>query len=251
MFFKKVHDVFRAQGVSGLAGRAIAYAYRRGVRPYFPAREPVHHAGIPTGCDRKWSDQIVPTSWIPYEYMDRPDYEAALVAGLNEAVRPGDSVVIVGGGFGVTTVVAALRTGSSGTVECFEGSKKYVGLVQQTLARNRITNVSVHHAIMAKPIHVYSGEIGTILAPSQLPSCDVLELDCEGAEADILREMIIHPRVVLVETHGVRGAPTNLIGSLLEKRGYTVFDRGLAEPCDANHCIKNDIRVLLGIIRSD
>src|SRR5262245_23197748 len=118
MFFKKVRDGFRAQGVSGVARRAIAYAYRRGVRPYIPPRESVYYAGIPTGFDRKWSDRVVPTSWIPDEYVDQPDYEAALVAGLNETIRPGDSVVVVGGGVGVTTIAAALRTGSSGTVEC-------------------------------------------------------------------------------------------------------------------------------------
>jgi hypothetical protein len=115
------------------------------------------------------------------------------------------------------------------------------------VARNRITIVSVHHAVIAKPIFVY-GEIGPVLTPSQLPSCDVLELDCEGAEADILREMIIHPRVVLVETHGQFGAPTNLIASLLEKRGYVVSDRGLAaRGYFADHCIKTDSRVLLGM----
>jgi hypothetical protein len=181
--------------------------------------------------------------------VDQPDYEATLVVGLNETIRPGDSVVIVGGGVGVTAVVAALRTGSSGSVQCFEGGKQNVELVQQTVARNGITNVNVHHAVIAKAIFVNggSGDIGPILAPSQLPSCDVLELDCEGAEIDILREMIIHPRVVLVETHGLFGAPTNLVATLLEKRGYVVSDRGLAEQRFADNCLKTDTRVLLGI----
>jgi hypothetical protein len=72
--------------------------------------------------------------------------------------------------------------------------------------------------------------LGPVLPASQLPSCDVLQLDCEGAEVGILREMTIQPRVILVETHGVFGAPTNLAASVLEKRGYVVSDRGLAEP---------------------
>ena len=55
-------------------------------------------------------------------------------------------------------------------------------------------------------------------------------MDCEGAEVEILREMTIQPRVILVETHGLFGAPTDLVASLLEKRGYVVSDRGLAEP---------------------
>jgi Protein-L-isoaspartate(D-aspartate) O-methyltransferase (PCMT) len=247
VMFYKVRDVFRAEGVSGLARRSIAYAYRRGVRPCIPFGKAIHFAGIPTCYDSKWGDGIVPASWLPLETVDQPGYEATLIAGLKETIRPGDSVVVVGGGVGVTAVVAALQTGSSGTVRCFEASKQYVGLIQQTVARNKITNVSVHHAVVAKPIFVYSGEMGPILAPSQLPSCDVLELDCEGAEVEILREMIIHPRVVLVETHGVLGAPTNLTASLLEKRGYVVSDRGVAEPRDIDYFTKTDIRVLLGI----
>jgi hypothetical protein len=71
-------------------------------------------------------------------------------------------------------------------------------------------------------------------------------MDCEGAEVEVLREMTIKPRIVLVETHGVFGAPTNLVASLLEKRGYVVSDRGLAEPRLAELHTKYDIRVLIG-----
>jgi hypothetical protein len=93
-----------------------------------------------------------------------------------------------------------------------------------------------------------ASDLGPVLPPSQLPSCDVLQLDCEGAEVEILRETMIQPRVILVETHGIFGAPTNLVASLLEKRGYVVTDRGLAEPRLAELCTKNDVRVLLGTI---
>ena len=37
----------------------------------------------------------------------------------------------------------------------------------------------------------------------------MLELDCEGAEVEILRELTIQPRVILVETHVLYGAPTD------------------------------------------
>jgi hypothetical protein len=251
--FHKVRDIVRAHGMSGLAWQSMAFAYRRGVRPCIPFGEAIHYAGIPICHDRKWGDRIVPTSWVPVEAVaDQPDYEAKLVAGLSETIRSGDSVVVVGGGLGVTAVVAALRTGPSGTVQCFEASKKYVGLAQQTAARNRVTNVSVHHAIVAKSIRVYGSgnDLGIILPPSQLPPCNVLELDCEGAEVDILREMTIQPRVIVVETHGLYGAPTDLVASLLEKRGYVVSDLGVAEPSDSEGCIEVDLRVLLGIIRS-
>jgi hypothetical protein len=91
------------------------------------------------------------------------------------------------------------------------------------------------------------GDVGAVMPPCQLPACDVLELDCEGAEVEILRGMIIQPRVILVETHGLFGAPTDLVASLLETRGYVVSDRGLAEQSHAEYCAKHDIRVLHGV----
>jgi hypothetical protein len=183
--------------------------------------------------------------------MDEPDYEDALVAALSETVRSGDRVVIVGGGIGVTSVVAALRTGPSGGVQCFEGNKGRVLQVQETAARNKVTNISAHHAVVGKSIGVYggAGEAGAVMPPAQLPPCDVLEMDCEGAEVEILRGMIIQPRAILVETHGMYGAPTDLVTSLLEKRGYTVSDRGLAERRNADYCLKQDVRILLGLNR--
>ena len=37
---------------------------------------------------------------------------------------------------------------------------------------------------------------------------------------EILRGLTIQPRVILAEAHGIYDAPTDLIASLLEKRGY-------------------------------
>jgi hypothetical protein len=247
--FNKTRDILRAQGVSGLTRRGIAFVYRRGVRPCIPFGRTIHYAGIPIWYDTKWSDRLVPKSWILDEaFGDKPHYEATLVAALSETVRFGDSVVIIGGGLGVTTVISALRVGPSGTVQCFEGSKQHVKLVQKTAARNSATNITVHHAVVAKSIAVYGNKSdgGMLLPPSKLPPCNVLELDCEGAEVEILRELTIQPRVIVVETHGLYGAPTDLIASLLERRGYTVSDRGVAVPLRGDYCKRHDIRVLLG-----
>jgi hypothetical protein len=148
----------------------------------------------------------------------------------------------------VTAVVSALCAGPSGVVQCFEASKQLVAFAQKTAARNKLSNISVHHAVIAKSIFVYGGrsDLGAIRSPSQLPSCDVLELDCEGAEVDILRQLTIQPRAVVIETHGLFGAPTEVVRRLLEERGFVVSDRGLAEPHWGDFCSKNDMRVLVG-----
>jgi hypothetical protein len=74
----------------------------------------------------------------------------------------------------------------------------------------------------------------------------MLQLDCEGAELLILRNMAIRPRVIAVETHGVYGAPTRTVKELLEKLEYAVEEWGLAEPRVSEECEANDIRILVG-----
>ena len=232
--------------------RRVALAYRRFVRPRLPAAGPVRYAGIPTSHVRKWGDRTVPPTWRPNEVVDAPGYESTLVEGLRQHVRPGDRVVVVGGGIGVTAAIAALQAGPSGSVQCYEGAGEGVEKVRRTAALNDVAErVTVHHAVVARSIAVYGTEPDrAVVAPRDLPECDVLEMDCEGAEADILREMTIRPRVVLVETHGCYGSPTILVASLLRERGYLVHEQGVAEAGTREFCEANDIQVVVGVLEA-
>lgn len=245
----KALQIVKESGVAGLGNRLVAFGYRRGVRRLLPTSGHVFYAGIPVAYERKWGDRIVPSLWSPGGHKDSPDYEYALVAALKEQVRPGDRVVVVGGGVGVTATIAALQTGPSGEVICFEGASEGVEKVRRTADLNGVSErMTVHHAVVARSISVYGTEPAReVVPPADLPDCDVLELDCEGAEVDILQEMVIRPRAVLVETHGLFGATTPLIASLLEGIGYIVRDLGFAEPRLEAFCEQHDIRVLVGV----
>jgi hypothetical protein len=179
---------------------------------------------------------------------DTPGYEEALIAAIKTQVRRGDSVVVVGGGLGVTCVVAASAAGGEGHVECFEGDLNGVQAVERVARLNGVAErVTVHHAVVGEAIGVYGQDVASkVVRPSELPPCDFLELDCEGAEVGILRDMTIRPRAIVVETHGFLGAPTETVRSVLQSRGYSVQDLGWAEPRLMNACTQNDIRVLLG-----
>lgn len=205
MMMRKALQIVRSSGLTALGNRAIAFAYRRGIRPWLPVTGPAYYAGIPIAYDRKWGDRLIPVLWRPNAVEDIPSYESALVAGLKENVRPGDRIVVVGGGVGVTATVAAIQTGPSGHVECFEGAAEGVEKVRRTAARNGVADrLTVHHAVVGRSVFVYGREPDhAVLAPTELPACDVLELDCEGAEVDIVRDMVIDPKVILVETHEI------------------------------------------------
>jgi hypothetical protein len=85
----------------------------------------------------------------------------------------------------------------------------------------------VEHAVVGDAVGVYGDDAGPILAVGQLPECDVLEMDCEGAELGILRAMVIRPRAVLVETHGNVGGSSSEVAVSLGRLGYRVSDYGL------------------------
>ena len=66
----------------------------------------------------------------------------------------------------------------------------------------------------------------SLLAPSELRDCEVLVLDCEGAERDILNQRDLNrPRVIIVETHSYLGSPEDVIEDLLRDAGYQVVTR--------------------------
>jgi hypothetical protein len=59
---------------------------------------------------------------VPHPLEDIPGYEETLINALRSQVRAGDRVIIVGGGEGITAVVAAKAVGEMGSVICFEGN---------------------------------------------------------------------------------------------------------------------------------
>jgi hypothetical protein len=237
-------------GFEALTKRAAGYLYRRTIRKLLPTIAEVKYSGIPISRERKFGDAKLPDFLVPHPLEDIADYEQTLIDALRSQVRIGDRVTIVGGGEGVTAVVAAKAVGEKGSVVCYEGNSWNVRKIKATTARNKMSNrLTVKHAVVGEAIAVYGvpDQLSTlVVSPAELPECDILELDCEGAEILILRNMAIRPRVIAVETHGVYGAPTRMVKELLEKLDYAVEEWGIAEPRVSEECEANDIRILVG-----
>jgi hypothetical protein len=69
--------------------RATAWAYRCSLRHLMPVCGTVSYAGVVTDVDRKVGDSILIPSFFESELADIPDYEEALVRGLNMYLQRG------------------------------------------------------------------------------------------------------------------------------------------------------------------
>lgn len=158
-----------------------------------------------------------------------PDYEGALVAGIRNRVGSGDDVAVVGGGRGVSSVAAAHKTGSQGSVTAYEGSAKRKKLATETVQLNKVNEiVEVKHAIVGEAIDLaHAPGEGETVATEELPTCDVLVLDCEGAEIGILKSLDQRPRVIIVETHAFLDSREEEVRKVLDELGYEVLNRGV------------------------
>ena len=221
------------------------------MRRLMPIRRSYYWSGVRTFEDRALDNWLMPGGY-PRAPCDIPDYEEALVEGLHRLVRPGDRVVVVGGGFGVTTVVAAQAAGVNGEVWCYEASMAHISWVHATLALNRkrkpMAPVHVVHACVGEArSRMKAAYDGEGVDPRVLPECDVLELDCEGSELGILASMTIRPRGLVVETHGVFGAPTLAVRKVIESRGYSVLSVRLAEERLHDLLLAEDTQVIVAV----
>lgn len=158
-----------------------------------------------------------------------PDYEGPLIAGIRSHVIAGDNVVVVGGGRGVSSVAAAHRAGSDGNISTYEGSAKRHELTTETVDLNNVDDVvAVNHAIVGEAVDLADEPGGAeTVAPTDLPDCDVLVLDCEGAEVGILESLDQRPRVLIVETHAFLDSPEADVRAALDELSYEVVDRGV------------------------
>lgn len=163
---------------------------------------------------------------------EQPEYESALVAALRRHLHRGEDVVVIGGGRGVSAVVAARIVGPGGSATVYEGGTEQFERTKETIELNRVGDwTTVEHALVGPGDELYD-EAGDARAidPDELPECDALVMDCEGAEEAILEALSVRPRLIIVETHGFLGVPESKVETMLGASGYEVFDHRAEYP---------------------
>jgi hypothetical protein len=186
----------------------------------------------------KWNDVRVPPAVAdkrriidgvlpPGKRIDYAQSEGGEVESHKEYTNTGDTVVIIGGGRGVSAVHAARQVGSNGSVVVYEGAEKYANIIRETAGLNSVSDrVQVNHALVGPTIDIAGDQGGAdTVSPQKLPDCDVLEMDCEGAERDILAGMDIRPRVMIIEVHPKKYPEATAVLDDLKEMDYEIVSR--------------------------
>jgi len=240
---RKVIDTYRSGGVSALSDKAYyvyCYVIEAHIRPQTSFREVVIELNdVEVPVHRSAVDRYLPCYEPAVPINSDPDYEADEIDAIRQYVEAGDHVVVVGGGLGVTTTVAARAAGQHGRITVFEPSSTALEICQRTVEHNGIAvRVHVEQASIGAPQNscfTYSPQEDLRrVAYSEMPDADVYEMDCEGEELPIIRNMTIRPRVMLVETHGNHDE----VVAALEAHGYridSVIDERKTRGADRTH----------------
>jgi precorrin-6B methylase 2 len=165
---------------------------------------------------------------------DMFEHEEQLMESIRNYLTSGENVVLIGAGTGASSVCAARQVGSDGMVSAYEASKNAVSTCKETYQLNKVEHIAnCKHAVVETEIHVAgSSSNAEQLSATDLPNCDALVMDCEGAEKDILKNMSQHPNKIIVETHSHFNSSTNDIKKTLSNNYNLVNESERSENID-------------------
>jgi len=221
--FSRMKVIAQRDGLSALVTRIYTFGYNNIVRTRLPKQgsSVVEYNSVKIHDDEgKLLDGIVPKAG------HIPLYEQPIIRGVANHVLDDDRVVVIGSGLGAVTTICAAQT--SEPVVSYEGSSEMYERSLKTYEMNNISErVVPHHAVVAENIGVWGAEGDAAhVTVDELPRCDVMILDCEGAEFQIVENLEDKPRVIIVETHGE--VPTMV--EMLTEGGYEIDDVELYNP---------------------
>lgn len=237
---ERADELRRESGVGYVLVQGFVHLYNQYVWPRLPETDRLVMNGVAVAGVRPARGRIADPEVVEYHRMfddvvpwktpsncDDPEYEHALIAAIRERVEAGQNVVIVGGGAGVSTVIAAERTGLSGSVETYEAMSESAELVGRTVALNGLEDrCMVHNKVVGSVVDDFgTPDAEEQVPPEELPDADVLVLDCEGAEREILTDLSTYPTTIIVETHGMYDVPPEVVEKLLDAANYEVVNR--------------------------
>ena len=139
----------------------------------------------------------------PYYLLLLMKYEYQYVSMIQKYINKNEFVVVIGGGDGVSAVAASNQVQPHGKVQVFEGGREEVKKTQRMIDVNNFSQIAmVNHTIVSNDYSLRSSANGAeIISPSDLPECDTLAIDADGAEFEILKNLENKPQKIIIEHH--------------------------------------------------
>jgi len=221
--FERVVNYKQKNGIGELVRSIPSFIYRRSIRKILPDNGYVLRNGIEAE-QKKVFDSYLPRRFHLMS-SNKPNFEQGIISLHHEYTEPGDDVVIIAGGYGVSAVKTAEIIRPGGTITIYEGSKEQLDILQDVLQRHDVNDIcNTTFGIVGKEHFTYGGKQTPESIPvSNIQDCDVLELDCEGSEISILENLEISPRVIILEIHPHRfDKPPERVLELIDKLGYEI-----------------------------
>lgn len=176
-----------------------------------------------------------------------------------DRLRPGDTVVDIGAHVGCFAIAARRRVGAHGYVIAVEPAQDCLLALQDNMERNGFRNVEIVPAAVAASLgqrHLIVSNnslfsslydeidgrrtgrkcqvvdtitLSDLFDKFKITRCDLLKLDCEGAEHDIADSMTLelgaHIRAVIAEAHAVGGKSLETFVHRMQALGFTDHQR--------------------------
>lgn len=238
----RAFEVYRTQGLKRLLNLSTIFIIKNSLGKVLPAKKRLLN-GV----------SVRDSFWGQPGFLggvDQPNYEEGLCESIREHVVADDIVLIIGGGKGVSSVIAAKQATNSGKVFVFEGNPEQAEKIVETARLNDVHDIiSIFSEIVeVEEAHLILGSESNKYRPiTELPEHDVLVLDCEGAESNILREMHLDARVIIVETHGLFNSQPGAIKCVLKNNGYRIVGKEVAEPSREVFCRQNGVFIIQAV----
>lgn len=234
--------VYHNEGILRLLTKSTRYLYNRLIWPYLPKTGNYSRKnGVKVPIEKRFFDTFVPWQ-VPS--TDNPDHEKAYVKMIRKLVTKGQKVVIIGGGWGVSTIIAAEQVGKSGQIITYEAAEKMYKRTEKSTELNNVNNISTTiHAIVSDDVRLEGNgqqNDADVIPGNEIPDCDVLMVDCDGAEFEILADVEIRPELIILEHHAVDDGKYVIeyqpseIKTRLESMGYEIVKQ-ITDPIDSSH----------------
>lgn len=158
--------------------------------------------GLPIRLHGIWIKPRFAASETIVQHLVLGNYEAYEINALSTLLRPGDRLLEVGSGLGLTACYAAKRIRPGGRVISFDANPSIVERAQKHQRMNRLTNIAFRCGVLQEragevPFHVALDFWESSLDPK--PGTQVITTPAHSV-ASILREL--EPTIAMVDIEG-------------------------------------------------